>query len=124
MARRENTGIAVADLTERQSAAEIVREKLLNATRDEIPHALHTVTEEWTELPDGRINIKVAIWVERESQKRIVIGAKGSVLKLVGSEARAELNELLGTRIHLELFVKVSEHWRDRPSALKDLGLL
>ena len=114
----------ITDLSERQSASEVVREKLLNAMRDELPHATHTVTEKWEELPDGRLAIGVVIWVERDSQKAIVIGKGGLMLKKIGSEARVELNEILDRRVHLELFVKVRKGWRDQPSALKELGLL
>ncbi len=114
----------ITDLSERQTAAEIVREKFLDATREEIPHALHTVTESWEEMEDGKLLIRVAVWVERESQKRIVIGKGGALLKSAGMAARKELNELLGRRVHLELFVKVNEKWRDKPSALRELGLL
>jgi GTP-binding protein Era len=113
----------LTNLTERQTASEIVREKLLELTRQEIPHATHTRTETWEELEDGRLKIGVAIWVDRDSQKGIIIGKKGSMLRAIGEASRKELNELLGRRVHLELFVTVKPEWRDKPSALKELGL-
>lgn len=113
----------LTNLNERQTAAEIVREKLLELTRDEIPHSTHTRTETWEELEDGRLKIGVAIWVDRDSQKGIIIGKGGSMLRAIGEAARKELNETLGRRIHLELFVTLKPDWRDKPSALKELGL-
>ena len=113
----------LTNLTDRQTASEIVREKLLDLTRQEIPHATHTRTETWEELEDGRLKIGVAIWVDRDSQKGIIIGKGGSMLRAIGEAARKELNDMLGRRIHLELFVTVKPEWRDKPSALKELGL-
>jgi GTP-binding protein Era len=108
-------------------AAEIVREKLLARAREELPHSLAVTVEEIEERPgrpdqDPLLAIRAVIRVERESQKAIVIGKGGSVLKEAGSEARAELEALLGARVHLETHVKVDRDWQRRPRALDRLG--
>ena len=93
-------------------AAELVREKALRLTRQEVPHAIATVVDEWEEEEDGRVRVAVSIVVEKQGQKAILIGKGGTMLKKIGQEARLELNEMLGARVHLELFVKVREEWR------------
>jgi GTPase len=108
-------------------AAEIVREKLLARAREELPHSLAVTVEEIEERPgrpgqDPLLAIRAVIRVERESQKAIVIGKGGSVLKEAGSEARTELEALLGARVHLETHVKVDRDWQRRPRALDRLG--
>jgi GTP-binding protein Era len=108
-------------------AAEIVREKLLARAREELPHSLAVTVEEIEERP-GRpgeeplLAIRAVIRVERDSQKAIVIGKGGSVLKEAGTEARVELEALLGARVHLETHVKVDKDWQRRPDALDRLG--
>lgn len=102
-------------------AAEIIREKLMNGLHQEIPYGLAVEIETLQEDGD-RLLVHAVIWVERESHKRIVIGSQGSVLKRVGQEARTELNPLFDTRVHLELWVKVREHWSDNAEALRRLG--
>jgi GTP-binding protein Era len=87
----------------------------------EIPYGL-AVEIESRRIEEGRTLIHAVIWVERESHKRIVIGSQGNVLKRVGQEARLELNGLLHTRVHLEMWVKVREHWSDNAEELKRLG--
>ena len=110
------------DQTMRQIAAELIREKVLSHTREEIPHSVAVVIEEWE---DGDVtHIGASIIVERESQKPILIGKKGSMLKEVGTLARKEIEELLGGKVFLELFVKVREHWRDNPARLREFDLL
>jgi GTP-binding protein Era len=110
------------DQTMRQMAAELIREKVLSHTREEIPHSVAVVIDEWN---DGDItHVGASIIVERESQKPILIGKKGAMLKEVGTLARKEIEGLIGGRVFLELFVKVREHWRDNPARLREFDLL
>lgn len=109
------------DRTERFLASELIREKLNERLGDELPFSLSVEIEQFKERP-GITHIAVIIWVEREGQKAIVIGKQGRVLKWVGARARKELQELLDTRVHLELWVKVRAGWSDDPRALKQLG--
>lgn len=113
---------AVTDQPEQFVVAEMVREKVLQLTREEIPHAVAVAIEEWAERPGGLIFVRATIHVERESQKRIVIGQGGSLLKQAGQAAREDIEGLLGTRVYLELWVKVSPDWRDRAATLRTLG--
>lgn len=103
-------------------AAEIVREKLMYALRQEVPYGLGVEIEHLAKTEDDRWLVHALIWLERESHKPIVIGKGGEVLKNVGREARLELCELLGGRVHLEMWVKVREHWSDSERELKRLG--
>jgi GTP-binding protein Era len=112
----------LTDQPERSLAAELVREKLLERTRQEVPHALAVRVEEWHEREDGLLEIDASILVERDSQKAIVIGQAGTLLRDAGTAARLELEERLGTRVMLRLFVRVREGWRDRPGLLRSLG--
>lgn len=102
--------------------AEVIREKLMTLLRKEVPYGLTVEIEHIGTNPEGQRVIHALIWLERESHKRIVIGNQGQVLKAAGSAARVELNEMLGTRVHLELWVKVREHWSDSERELKRLG--
>ncbi|HSW09570.1 MAG TPA: GTPase Era [Bacillota bacterium] len=113
---------ALTDQPERFVVAELVREQILHLTRDEIPHAAAVEVEEWNERPGGLIFIRAIVHVERESQKGIIIGHGGGLIKQVGQLARQEIEVLLGTRVYLELRVKVSPDWRDRQAALRSLG--
>ncbi|MCR4425886.1 MAG: GTPase Era [Firmicutes bacterium] len=103
--------------------AEIVREKLIELTREEVPHSVAVVVEDMNSR-EGRelVDISAVILVERESQKGIVIGAGGHILREVGTRARAEVERLLGSQVNLRLWVKVREKWRDDPSMLSRLG--
>jgi len=103
-------------------SAEIVREKLMNALRQEVPYGLGVEIEHLSKTEDGRWLVHALVWLERESHKPIVIGKGGEMLKQVGREARLELCELLGGRVHLEIWVKVREHWSDSERELKRLG--
>ena len=103
--------------------AEIVREKLTIELNQEVPYGIAVEIEAMGDDEDGRRQISAVIWVDREGQKPIVIGADGSRLKRVGSAARYEINALLGVRVHLTLWVKVRENWADNAQALKMLGL-
>ena len=102
--------------------AELVREKLLARTRDELPHSIAVVTEEMEEREDGLLEINTRIYVERDSQKGIVIGRGGEVLKAVGTEAREEIEALFGRKVFLELRVRVEKDWQRRAHALDRLG--
>jgi GTP-binding protein Era len=113
----------VTERTERFLAAELIRERLLHHLGEEIPYAVAVSIEEFDESrrPD-LVTIRAVIYVERPSQKGIVIGKKGHLLKTVGQEARIEMEDLLGCRVFLELWVKVWKNWRKDPRALRMLG--
>ncbi|HEX5706674.1 MAG TPA: GTPase Era [Pyrinomonadaceae bacterium] len=107
----------------RSLVAEIVREKILQTTGEEIPYVTAVTTERFDESDPAMVRIFCAIYVERASQKRIVIGKGGERLKETGTRARRDIERLLGTRVYLELFVKVEEDWRNSPRALNELGI-
>jgi GTPase len=113
----------VTDLTERFLAAEIVREKVFQLTREEVPYATAVEIEDFKDDEEKNlIVIRAAIHIERDSQKGIIIGRKGQMLKEIGTRAREELEALLGAKIFLELWVKVDKNWREDPRALRRLG--
>lgn len=112
----------VTDQPESILVAEFVREQVLHQTREEVPHAVAVVTEEYVERENGMIYARVVIYVERESQKGILIGDGGRRLKSIGMAARTELERLLGIRLYLDLWVKVRKDWRNRPGALQEFG--
>lgn len=103
-------------------AAEMIREKALQMTRDEIPHAIAVDLEEMTTRPGGDTYIRAVIYVERESQKGIVIGDKGSLLKEIGKQARLDIQKLTDSKVFLDLWVKVKKDWRNQDRALKEFG--
>jgi GTP-binding protein Era len=107
----------LTDQPERFMAAEILREKILKTARQEVPHAVAVMIESWEDTPK-LIRIAATIYVEREGQKAILIGANGQGLKKVGTEAREELEQLLGRKIFLQTFVKVRPRWREDPEFL------
>jgi len=111
----------VTDRPERFIASELIREKALLNLRDEIPHGIGVEIEK-VEEGDELTKVFAAIYCERDSHKGIVIGKKGTMLKKIGSEARADLEMLFGTKVYLEMFVKVRDDWRNSPSVLKTLG--
>jgi len=113
----------LTDQSLRVMVAEIVREKILHVTGDEIPYVTAVVTERFEEVRDDFTRIYCAIVVERASQKKIIIGKGASRLKEIGIRARREIEELLGHRCHLELFVKVEEDWRNKEQLLDEFGL-
>jgi GTP-binding protein Era len=102
--------------------AEIIREKLMNLVHKEVPYGMTVEVEHLGTNEEGQRLVHALIWLERESQKSIVIGKAGSVLKQAGTLARQELRELIGERVHLELWVKVREHWADSERELQRLG--
>ncbi len=113
----------VTDQPERLIVAEMIREKILHATQDEVPHAIAVDVDEFSERKGGAIFIRATIYVERDSQKGILIGKNGAMLKTVGAAARPEIEMLLGTKIFLDLWVKVKRDWRNSVGALKSFGL-
>jgi GTP-binding protein Era len=102
--------------------AEVIREKLMTLVHQEVPYGLTVEVEHLGYNEQGQRLVHALVWLERESQKAIVIGRQGSVLKQAGSDARAELRSMLGERVHLELWVKVREHWADSERELQRLG--
>lgn len=112
----------VGDRSERFMAAEVVREKLMLALHDELPYGIAVEVERFEETPDGRVEIDTIIWVEREGQRKIVIGSGGERLKAIGRSSRMELNGLLGRRVHLTTWVKLRENWPDDAGMLGRLG--
>ena len=111
----------ITDQPERQMAAEIIREKLLRTLNKEVPHGIAVIIEEFRE-EEGLISIRAEIFCEKESHKGIIVGKKGAGLKLVGSYARQDLEKLLGTKVYLNLWVKVKENWRDSVGNVKNFG--
>jgi GTP-binding protein Era len=110
----------ITDQPERHLAAELIREKILRETHAEVPHAIAVSVERWEETPK-LTRIAAAIYVEREGQKGIVIGAKGAMLKKIGTLARLEMEKVFGRKIFLELFVKLRPHWRENPQFLDEI---
>lgn len=101
--------------------SEIIREKILELTHEEVPHSVNVVTEDIS-YDKNVVNIKAMIVIDRENLKRIIIGKQGTMIKEIGRRARIEIEELLGKKIYLELFVKVIEKWRDREKYLNEIG--
>ncbi|WP_297322278.1 GTPase Era [uncultured Bartonella sp.] len=113
----------ISDMPMRQLAAEITREKLYLRLHNELPYASTVETESWEERADGSVKINQIIYVEREGQKKIVLGAKGETIKAIGQAARKELMEILQQKVHLFLFVKVRKSWGDDPERYREMGL-
>jgi GTP-binding protein Era len=113
----------VSDAPQRQLAAEITREKLYLKLHQELPYQSTVETETWTERKDGSVRIEQTIYVERESQRKIVLGKSGQTIKAIGEASRRELSEILGQKVHLFLFVKVREGWGDDPERYRQMGL-
>jgi GTP-binding protein Era len=113
----------LTDAPLRQAAAEITREKLFLRLHDELPYSLTVETADWKELADGSARIEQTIYVMRESQKKIVLGAKGATIKEISMAARKEIGEMIGAPVHLFLFVKVRERWGEDPERYREMGL-
>jgi len=113
----------VSDMTERLLAAEITREKLYLQLRQELPYSTTVETETWEEFDNGSVKIEQVIFVERDSQKSIILGKNGQMIKQLGADSRKDLEEILDRRVHLFLFVKVREKWGDDPERYRDWGL-
>jgi GTP-binding protein Era len=112
----------VTDQPEIFVASEIIREKVLQLTREEVPHVVAVVIENMQEREDGLLDLNAVIYVERDSQKGILIGQGGKMLKEIGRRARQELEAIFGNKIYLELWVKVKKSWRDDETALRSFG--
>jgi GTP-binding protein Era len=112
----------LTDHPERFIAAEFLREQVLHFTEDEVPHAIAVQVEEMKERTNGRIYINATIYVERDSQKGIIIGAKGERLKNIGQATRENLEQLLDAPVYLSLWVKVRKNWRNNETSLKEFG--
>ena len=113
----------ISDMPGRLTAAEITREQLYLQLHKELPYAAAVETESWKDQDDGSLRIEQVVYVERGSQKAIVLGKKGSRVKSIGEAARKELEEIFERRVHLFLFVKVRGNWGDDPERYRDLGL-
>jgi len=114
----------MTDQSMRVLVAEMVREKILQTTGDEIPYVTAVVTETYDESDAAVTRVQCAIFVERSSQKGIIIGKGGIKLKKIGTEARVDIEHLLGKKVFLQLFVKVVEDWRNRPQDLDEIGIV
>lgn len=112
----------VTDHPEQFVCAELIREKILHMTREEVPHSIAVTIEDMKVEENGTVHISAVIFVERDSQKGIIIGKQGSMLKEVGKQARQDIQRLLGSKIFLELWVKVKKDWRNQERVLRDLG--
>jgi GTPase len=113
----------ISDMPQRLMAAEITREKLYLQLHQELPYAATVETETWTEKKDGSVRIDQVIFVQRESQRAIILGKKGSRIRALGEASRTELQDIFGCRVHLFLFVKVRDKWGDDPERYRDWGL-
>lgn len=113
----------ITDHPEQFVCAELIREKILHLTREEVPHSIAVQIEDMRRETNGTVYISAVIFVERDSQKGIVIGKRGALLKQVGQAARSDIEKLLGSKIYLELWVKVKKDWRNQQQILKELGL-
>jgi GTPase len=112
----------ITDHPEQFVCAELVREKILHLTREEIPHSIAVQIEAMSVEESGLVRISAVIFVERDSQKGIIIGKQGSLLKEIGKQARKDIEALLGSKTFLELWVKVKKDWRNQERVLRDLG--
>jgi GTP-binding protein Era len=113
----------MSDAPMRHLAAEITREKIFRQLHQELPYQSTVETDSWTERKDKSIRIEQTIFVERESQRKIVLGKGGATIKSIGAEARKEIAEIVGVPVHLFLFVKVRENWGDDPDRYREMGL-
>ncbi len=113
----------LSDAPLRHLTAEITREKLYLRLHEELPYQSTVATEQWTDRPDGSVRIEQTIYVERESQRKIVLGKGGQTIKAIGADARREISEIIEKPAHLFLFVKVRETWGDDPERYREMGL-
>lgn len=112
----------ITDQLERFMVSEIIREKVMDATEEEVPHSVAVEVAQWIEREDGLVSVICNIYVEREGQKGIIIGKQGSMLKSIGSAARADIEKLLNTKTFIELWVKVKRNWRNDKRMLREFG--
>jgi GTP-binding protein Era len=113
----------MSDAPMRHLAAEITREKIFRQLHQELPYQSTVETDSWTERKDKSVRIEQTIFVERESQRKIVLGKAGATIKSIGADSRKEIAEILGQPVHLFLFVKVRENWGDDPNRYREMGL-
>ena len=113
----------ISDAPMRHLAAEITREKLFERLHQELPYQSTVETEVWKELRGGDVRIEQTIYVERDSQRKIVLGKGGQTIKAIGQAARRDIAEIAGAKVHLFLFVKVRENWGDDPERYREMGL-
>ncbi len=112
---------SITDQPERQMAAEIIREKMLRLLEEEIPHGTAVSIEQWQE-EQGRVNIRAEIYCEKNSHKGIIIGKHGATIKTIGTYAREDIERMLDTKVYLDLYVRVKEHWRDSQFNIQNFG--
>jgi len=112
----------ITDQPERLIMAELIREQVLHLTRDEIPHSVAVDVDEIKPRPNELIYVRATIYTERDSQKGIIVGKSGQMIGRIGANARREIENLLGSKVFLELYVKVSKDWRNRERILRNLG--
>lgn len=113
----------MSDMPMRMMASEITREKIFHQLHQELPRSTFVMTENWEEFDNGSLKIGQVVYVQRSSQKAIVLGKGGARIKQIGQDARLELEQIFGLRIHLNLFVKVQEDWAEKPENLRLMGL-
>ena len=112
----------ITDKTERFMISELIREKVLTYTEEEVPHSINVIIEDMVRNEHGKLQVQATIVTERDSQKGILIGKKGSMLKAIGKAARLDIEQLLGEKIFLELWIKVKKDWRNKQSLLNQYG--
>jgi GTP-binding protein Era len=112
----------VTDRTEREVAADLIREQVLRFVHQEVPHAVAVAVDSWDERRSGTVHIGATVYVERESQKAILIGHGGTLLKKIGEAARHEIQHLIEAQVFLELWVKARKDWRAKDNDLRELG--
>jgi GTP-binding protein Era len=113
----------LSDLPQRLLAAEVTREKLFDRLHDELPYSLNVTTDKWEERKDGSVRIDQTVYVERDGQKKIVLGKDGAMIKAISMAARIEIAKLIDAKVHLFLHVKTREGWADDPHFYQDIGL-
>ncbi len=113
----------ITDQPERLITAELIREKILQSTQEEIPHSVAVDVDEFAQREKGKVYIRATIYVERESQKGIIIGKNGAMLRSIGTAARPDIEMMLGEKVFLDLWVKVKRDWRNSASMLNQLGM-
>ena len=113
----------ISDLPMRNLAAEITREKIYDRLHQELPYHSHVETEKWEEMKNGDVRIQQVIYVERDSQRKIVLSPRAQTIKAIGQASRLELAGILEQKVHLFLFVKVRENWGDDPERFREMGL-
>jgi GTPase len=113
----------ISDMPMRNLAAEITREKIYERLHQELPYHSHVETEKWEDMKNGDVRIQQVIYVERDTQRKIVLGHKGETIKAIGQASRMELGKILERKVHLFLFVKVRENWGDDPERFREMGL-